>query len=815
MTEKPTRNPLSTARFSSPSATNAGHADPTSDVVAALHGHMRRTSLRQRLADFSAFDHDELLARAESLAMRLDALIEATQKTHANLPLELLLTRLVTLISTAFDADRASLFLYDRDTHELYSRCAQGEANNEIRINAELGIAGAVFTSGLPALVHDAPADPRFNPTIDSRTGYRTRNILCIPVRNRRGIIIGVTEVLNKHQGSFDASDLALLQVFGTQMSSAIENAQLSERALIATREESRIIEVTRAISSELNIDKLLRRIMATATELLDAERSTLFLHDQETNELWSRVAEGLNEKEIRFPSNVGVAGQVFTHNTVINIADAYADPRFNPEIDHRTGFLTRTILGVPVVDKHGLVVGVVQVLNRRGRGPFTTRDERRLEMLAAHSAIALENARLFHEISAERNYSESVLSGLNNGVITLDLNRNIVKVNPAATALLGLSSELVLGASTTQVFDAENIWIHEATERVAQTQTANYTADAKFINPQGVNYFVNLTVAPLRNGDDTALGFTLVFDDITEQKRLRSTMARYMTTEIAEQVLAQGDAVLGGRGQTATVLFADIVNFTALSEQLGPQATVTLLNDYFTTMVEVIFAHEGTLDKYIGDAIMAVFGTPFPSPDDPDRAISVAIKMRRALRELNERLQQRGLLTFEIRIGIYSDHVVVGNVGSQRRMDYTVIGDGVNLAARLESANKYYGTHVLAGGETVTQLVGTYRLRELDLLRVRGKTAPVAVYEVLGFAEEPLALTMENTLRHFRAGYRHYQQRSWTDAMHHFEAALVCSPLDTPSRILLERSRHYAQSPPATDWDGAWTLTEQYASPD
>ncbi|MGE3772307.1 MAG: adenylate/guanylate cyclase domain-containing protein [Gammaproteobacteria bacterium] len=754
--------------------------------------------LRQALA--AAGGGGEGLA---DLERRLDLLVEATQKIHENLSLDLMLRRLVTLIGDAFHADRASLFLYDADTDELYARVAQGGLTKEIRFAADLGIAGAVFRSGVEAIVPDVYADSRFHRAVDLSTGYVTRNLMCVPVCTRRGDIIGVTEVLNRHDGHFSSTDAVFLRAFSTHVATAIENAQFAEQVKAATREQSRLMDLTRAISSELDIEQLLRKIIGIASELLDAERSTLFLHDPTRDELWSRVAEGIDTREIRIPSHVGIAGECFTRRTPIVIDEAYSDPRFNPAIDRTTGFRTRSILCVPVVNRHGLAVGVVQVLNRRS-GSFSARDRQRLENLAAQSAIALENARLFHEAVEERNYHENVLRSLTNGVVTLDLAFNVVKINDTAARLLGVDPERVLGASALHLFGHENAWIRRLVRKAARSQQAERAVDATIHAPDGSTTAANVVASPLCAPDGRVFGFAVVIDDITTEMRLRTTMARYMTREVAEQVIAQGDSALGGRSQLVTILFADIANFTTLAERLGPQETVALLNEYFSEMVEVVFEHGGILDKYIGDALMAVYGAPLGAPRDADNAVRSAIRMQQKLALFNAGRAQRGEPPLDVRIGINSGLVIAGNIGSARRMDYTVVGDSVNLASRLESANKIYGTTILLSTSTAELLREDYALREIDWLRVRGRATPVVIHAV---DAQPLPLALRER---YAEGLAAYRRGDWTAATAAFDAVLAQSPDDAPSLAMRVRVADYRRAPPPSTWDGVYTLDEK-----
>src|SRR5271169_4489375 len=341
-------------------------------------------------------------AAASDAIRRLSVLVEVADTVTQRLSLDHQLPRLIELIVEALDAERATLFLHDADAGELFSRVVGGEGVSEIRIPQSVGIAGSVFGSGVAEIIDDAYRDARFTPEVDRQTGYRTRDILCVPLRNRAAQVIGVTQVLNKRSGSFTTADMAFLEAISRHAASAHEQAQMVERLEQARREELDLLAITEAISTELHLDTLLARIVAATTQLLDAERSTLFVYDPSTDELWSRVAEGTEQRQIRIPANAGIAGAAFASGEVLSIPDAYADPRFNREIDRSSGFRTRNLLNVPVIDRTGERLGVVQVLNKRG-GQFTPVDIRRLKAFSAEIAVALENARLFPEVAIER----------------------------------------------------------------------------------------------------------------------------------------------------------------------------------------------------------------------------------------------------------------------------------------------------------------------------------------------------------------------------------------------------------------------------
>ncbi len=578
------------------------------------------------------------------------------------------------------------------------------------------------------------------------------------------------------------------------------------QHMLEALREEQRILAVSHDLAGELQLDLLIARIMRATTELLNAERSTLFVHDPKTGELFSVFAEGDGLREIRLPATRGIAGAVFTAGIPENIADPYADPRFDQVVDRRTGFVTRSILCQPITNKHGGRIGVTQVLNKRGGG-FSAKDEARLRAFSAQIAVCLENARLFDDVLSMKNYNESILKSTSNGIITLDSDHNIVTTNDAALRLLGMPGGLV-GVPATQAFAGANGWIADRLRRSELNREAQLAADAEIVRPGGPPSSVNLTAAPLIDAADQRIGSMLVLEDITAEKRVRSTMARYMSKEVADQLLQDGDDALVGKDQTVSILFSDVRGFTTIAEAIGARDTVAMLNEYFTEMVDVIFEHGGILDKYIGDAIMALFGAPFVGRTDADNAIATANQMLVSLGRLNGRRGADGRPPIDIGLGISTGDVIVGNIGSTKRMEYTVIGDSVNLASRLEGANKHYGSKILFSEFTARRLTATTLTREIDLIRVKGKDFPVAVHESLGHRAAELDRGLGAMLEAYGAGIAAYRGRAWDDAERAFTRALAAMPGDGPSAIYIDRCRQFARVPPPKDWNGVWVLT-------
>ncbi|MFA4969909.1 MAG: GAF domain-containing protein [Sulfuritalea sp.] len=771
-----------------------------------LDHHLNQEDFERLLQGLDDAGKAELFHRIIEHLRRSEALVDIANRVSDTLSLDVLFPRLMAVVTEALDADRSSLFLHDPETDELFSRVIQGDAIGEIRFPCHLGVAGSIFTRGQAEIIADAYADPRFNQEFDRHTGYHTRNILCVPIRNKRREVIGVTQVLNKRSGEFDAEDQRLLEGLSLQASAALENARLFEKVERQQREEATLLEVSASIVSEIHLDPLLMKIMAAATSLLDADRGTLFLYDVARDELFSRVAGGIGGGEIRFPANAGIAGECFSSGRVINIADAYNDSRFNPEFDRHTGYHTHSMLCMPIVARGERKIGVMQILNRKG-GPFGSADERRLRAFSAQAAVAIENAQLFKEVSAARNYNEAILHSMNNAVLTLDADGIIRKINEAARRILRRSDEELLGHRLDEHFTGRNSWVAKSLDKVRNSGNTDITVDTDLFVEGAELISVNLTTVPLTSLKHESIGYMLMMEDITREKRLRNTMSRYMSKTVVDQLLASGEAVLGGTGRDVSVLFSDIRGFTSISERLGAKETVALLNEYFTDMVDIVFAHNGVLDKYIGDMIMAVFGSVMQTKDDASNAVMVGNKMLTGLHQLNRRRTARGAEAIRIGVGISTGHVVAGNIGSLKRMEYTVIGDRVNLAERLEGANKFYGTSILICDATYAAIKDHAAAREIDLIRVRGRAEPVAIYEAIGHHSEDSFPHRAEVLAAFNEGLTHYRRREWGDAERCFHQAIAANPADGPSRIYLDRCGIYRDSPPPAEWDGVWTM--------
>ncbi len=304
------------------------------------------------------------------------------------------------------------------------------------------------------------------------------------------------------------------------------------------------------------------------------------------------------------------------------------------------------------------------------------------------------------------------------------------------------------------------------------------------------------------------AFGLTTAFSYTTtgrQKAALRTMFSRYMSEEVLQHLLEHPEKVrLGGERRYLTLFFSDLAGFTTISEGMAPERLVQLLNEYLSAMTDIILAEQGTVDKFEGDAIMAFWGAPLPQADHALRACRAALAQQAALVDLNRRFAEQGWPPLACRIGLHTGEAVVGNLGSRKRFDYTVIGDTVNLASRLEGLNKFYGTNILASETTVQDCQGLIEFLEVDWVAVKGREQPVAVFQALARQGE-LSPAQVAASAAFTAGLAHYRQAAFGQAAAFFQQALVQWPGHGPSRTFLHRCQLYQTSPPAPDWDAVF----------
>jgi adenylate cyclase len=406
----------------------------------------------------------------------------------------------------------------------------------------------------------------------------------------------------------------------------------------------------------------------------------------------------------------------------------------------------------------------------------------------------------------------ENILDSMDNGVIALDFEGKIITFNNAASQILGIDPSQALGKYYPEVFFQleGNDEFNDVLINVIDTRQTHFYREVSFVRNENTIVPIGITSSLLKDDKGTDYGVVSVFSDLTEIKKrkfLQDTLIRYVTKQVVDLILENPETiVLDGEEREATILFSDIRGFTSLSERMKPKELVKILREYFTLMVGAVFKFQGTVDKFIGDAIMSIFGAPTPQPNHAELAIKTALEMQRLLAIFNRARIQKGQKPISIGVGINTGDVVVGNIGSEERLEYTAIGDAVNLASRLEGINKEYGTHIIISEFTYHHVKNIIVERELDEVRVKGKYNPVKIYEVMGKAGK-ISENTEKLRDVFGKGLAYYRKREWDQAIGQFQHALQIVPSDVPSQFYIDRCAMYKQDPPPDNWDGVFEM--------
>ncbi len=295
------------------------------------------------------------------------------------------------------------------------------------------------------------------------------------------------------------------------------------------------------------------------------------------------------------------------------------------------------------------------------------------------------------------------------------------------------------------------------------------------------------------------------------ERRMIQGAFSHYVPVKVVNQILENPESLkLGGEERVVSVMFTDVAGFTSISEKLSPAELVNLLNEYLTEMTEIVLAHDGIIDKYEGDAIMAEFGVPVHYDNHAFLSCSAALQMQKKLRYLRQKWQKENKPLLRARIGINTGEVIVGNMGSRNVFDYTVMGDHVNLGSRLEGANKFYGTYIMISEFTHEYVKDDFFTRELDLIRVKGKEKPIKVFELIASKRDKLEEKFGQMLEEYNKGLGHYKNREWDEAIGCFEACVNLRPKDTPAAEYRSRCIEYKFNSPGPDWDGVTVMTEK-----
>jgi len=406
----------------------------------------------------------------------------------------------------------------------------------------------------------------------------------------------------------------------------------------------------------------------------------------------------------------------------------------------------------------------------------------------------------LMYGVEIHANVIESVLRG-----------EFLEKQSPLSQALLVLTLTLLTFFVTSFLKDIRLrsgllVELASALFAVVAVVGAGYVALVLFTEQR---YLLHLTSAVL--AVIGGYGASTVYHLVTERKQrllIKSMFSTYVNASLVEELVAHPETlVLGGRREELTVLFSDIEGFTTISQDMPPERLVALLNEYLSEMSGIIFQHDGTVDKYEGDAIMAFWGAPIPQKDHALRACLSALEMQRAVAEMNARWQDEGKPPLRIRVGVNTGPMIVGNMGATGKFNYTVIGDSVNLASRLEGANKEYHTGLMVSEATYRLVCDRIVGRELGRIAVKGRSAPVTTYELIALTEDAASVHLREFLSRYADAMTLYYARKWNPSARLFRQALRLRPGDYPTQLHLAHIKSFQIQPPPPDWDGVLVM--------
>jgi PAS domain S-box-containing protein len=483
-------------------------------------------------------------------------------------------------------------------------------------------------------------------------------------------------------------------------------------------------------INSSLELNTVLAEVMDTIVRLTGAERGFLMLKDAQ-GELQFSLGRNVEKESLdsnAFHVSRTVTGAVAQSGEPVVTTNAQADPRFSAQ-ESVVGYNLRSIVCVPLKYKDR-VTGVIYVDNRIRTGLFGEKERDLLAAFANQAAIAIENARQFQQVTELKNLLDNVFASIASGVITTNVQDVVTLCNRAAASILGADRATIVGQLLGQALPVEGEMLAQVLSRVKAEQKPVVGHELRPNLASGASANWSMNVSPLQDGGPGGQGLAIVLDDLTDKKRLEEkfqVFTRMVPPQVVER-LNLDTLALGGTRRELSIVFADIQGFTSLSETLDPETLIKVLNRYVGTAAEAMLLNEATVDKYIGDAVMAFFNAPDDQPDHAMRAVRSAIQMRDDIYALHEVMEPQFRLSF--RIAVHLGEAVVGLVGTQDRLDYTIIGDTVNTAKRLQE-NGIPGKVILSEA-VYARVKERVVVKELGALQVKGRAQPIPVYELV-----------------------------------------------------------------------------------
>ena len=557
--------------------------------------------------------------------------------------------------------------------------------------------------------------------------------------------LLSLSTQAGKIRANLDASKLRLPKDVDEELHTLqVSLIQIAEKIEAFQREHSNMLalaDIGQVINSSLELDEVLRIVMDNIVRLTKAERGFLMLRD-ESGQMAIRMGrnwemESINSSEKNVSRTV-VQRVIDTGESIVT-TNAQEDQRFLGQ-ESIVAFNLRSILCVPLKVKND-IIGVVYADNRIRTGIFAESERDLLAAFANQAAVAIENARLFsslkhtlEEVTALKNLMDNVFASIASGVITADVKSLVTLANKAAENILGAASGDIIGHHLNEALASVSNELEPHLIEVRDTDKAIVDLEISHILPNRGSVDWRLNLSPLKDAGQKTQGVAIVLDDLTERKKLeaqRRLFERMVSPAVIEQ-LDPNSLQLGGKRVDITVRFADIRGFTSYSESLAPEKLVFILNRYLAAMAEAVLAQEGTIDKFMGDAIMAWFNAPVPQPDHTLRAVKTAIAIRDSVENLYKELPEDSHLSFGV--GIHYGDAVLGLIGTEKRLEYTAISDSVNIAKRIQENSAK--NQILISKEAYERVKDAVEAIPHANMNAKGKTQPIEVFEVMGLKQ-------------------------------------------------------------------------------
>ncbi len=508
----------------------------------------------------------------------------------------------------------------------------------------------------------------------------------------------------------------------------------------IELRQLRALAETTALINSTLETNTVLDQVIDTVIQLTGAERGYIMLLNKATGALEFRVARGIDREplsEKEFTISQTIVSEVFATGQPVLTDNARSDPRYR-NMDSVIDYQLRSILAVPLIVR-GETIGAVYCDNSVLTSVFKESELNLLTAFANQAAVALENARLFEAARAQiaairemRDLVDSVFDSVISGLITLDGRDSVTAFNRAAEEITFMRAETVIGAPLFAVLPMLHAPLHDALSEI-RAGAPQTVVEFQVVLPHHGARTWRVNASPLRGSDGSGGGVVLVLDDLTEQREREAKLneaRRYVPLALVDNLGSADVAALGGQSRIISVVFADVRGFTSFSEKLEPENLMRIINRYLSVASDAINAYEGVVDKYIGDAVNALFNTPLnPQPDHALRAVGAALAVHQAVRALHAQLPPSEHLEF--RIGVHTGMAVLGNIGSVERREFTAIGDAVDMAKLLQD-NAGAG-EVMISAATAEQVRAACTLEALTPTRTAHYADFTVMYRVTG----------------------------------------------------------------------------------